>query len=60
MHDDSNAHAGKPFLSLHTYFKDLLLRTKGEGRKGDHQGAGGSRRKEEIERFLGKGLLGSL
>lgn len=55
MHDDSDAHAGKPFPSIHTYFKDLLLHTKGRGRKGE--GPAGSRwewKKEEIERFYEK------
>lgn len=41
MHDDSNAHASKPLPSLYTYFKDLLLHTKGRGRKGE--GPAGSR-----------------
>lgn len=35
MHGNSNVRAGKPFPSLHTYFKDLLLHTKGRGRKGE-------------------------
>lgn len=41
MHSDSDAHAGKPFPSIRTYFKDLLLHTKGRGRKGE--GPAGSR-----------------
>lgn len=51
MHGNSDVRAGKPFPSLHTYFKDLLLHTKGgEEKARDQQGAGGSGRKE-IERF---------
>lgn len=54
MHGNSNVCAGKPFPRLHTYFKDLLLHTKGRGRKGEGPARSRWEREKRNQEILGK------
>lgn len=59
MHGNRDVCAGKPFPSLHTYFKDLLLHTKGKGRKGEGPARSKQEREKRNQEILGKAFSDS-